>query len=97
MRLAAMLCAVPVGECEQVAGQAGLGAVQLALGLLQAQVLALCGHQLTNAPKYVGVLGASYDGALPFGDLVPFIHQDSQHRGRRRRLPGAEDAGARGR
>ena len=58
---------------------------------LPAQVLALCGHQLTNAPKYVGVLGASYDGALPFGDLRYFVAVNSRIEADRRTSTQAVD------
>jgi outer membrane receptor protein involved in Fe transport len=58
---------------------------------LPAQVLALCGHKLTNAPEYVGTLGASYDGQLPWGGLRYFVSANSRIEADRRTSTQAVD------
>ncbi len=37
------------------------------------QISALCGQQLTNAPKWASVLGATYDGQVPGTELTYFL------------------------
>lgn len=43
-------------------------------GAVPAQVASLCGNDLTNAPEWASVLGASYEDDLPWGGLSYFVN-----------------------
>ncbi len=58
---------------------------------LPIQVTALCGRQLTNAPKYVAVLGASYENQLPGTELRYFASVNARIESDRRTSTQAID------